>query len=264
MNTRSIALLIILMAAVFSFAVWMGMQSAPTDATAQLNNQQSAENPRTITVTGDADVRVAPDEVIVTLGVETWDIDLKIAKSDNDKRVSRLLALTEELGIEPKYIQTEHISIEPRYDDWYEKQNLIGYFVRKTVVITLNDISQFEDLLTGALEEGATHVHGIQFRTTQLRKYKDEARALAINAAEEKATALAGELDQEIGEPLSISENQSGWWSWYGSWWGSYWGGHVAQNVVQNVGGAEFSEDGTVAPGQITVNAGVTVTFEMR
>ncbi len=209
MNTRSIALLIILMAAVFSFAVWMGMQSAPTDATAQLNNQQSAENPRTITVTGDADVRVAPDEVIVTLGVETWDIDLKIAKSDNDKRVSRLLALTEELGIEPKYIQTEHISIEPRYDDWYEKQNLIGYFVRKTVVITLNDISQFEDLLTGALEEGATHVHGIQFRTTQLRKYKDEARALAINAAEEKATALAGELDQEIGEPLSISENQS-------------------------------------------------------
>ncbi len=264
MNTRSIALLIILMAAVFSFAVWMGTQSAPSDATAQLNYQPSAENPRTITVTGDADVRVAPDEVIVTLGVETWNEDLAAAKSDNDSRVSRLLAMTKKLGIVSKYVQTEHISIEPVYDDyWYYKQNLKGYLVRKTVVITLNDISRFEDLLTGALEEGITNVHGIQFRTTDLRRYKDEARSLAINAAAEKAAALAGELGQEIGEPLSISENQSGWRSWYGSWWGSYGAGYMAQNVIQNIGGAGFSEDGTIAPGQISVNAGVTVTFEM-
>jgi len=37
--------------------------------------------PRLITVTGDAEVRVVPDEVILTLGVETWNKDLAVAKS---------------------------------------------------------------------------------------------------------------------------------------------------------------------------------------
>ncbi len=263
MNTKSLALLMVLLAGVFSFAMWMGGQSAPTNASAQFYPQPNQENPRTITVTGDADVRVAPDEVIITLGVETWDLDLAAAKSDNDERIRQVLASVRKLGVESKYIKTEHISIEPRYESWYEKQEFIGFFVRKTVVITLKDLDKFEDLLTAVLEEGATNVHGIQFRTTELRKYKDEARSLAIVAAKEKARAMAGELDQKIGEPLAITEHQSGWWSPYSSWWGSYWGGHTAQNVVQNAGGGGFSADGTIAPGQINVNAQTTVTFEL-
>ena len=263
MNTKQISLLIIVLAAVFSFAVWMGTQTGSQNASAQYYYPTCTESPRTITVTGDADVRVVPDEVMVTLGIETWDKDLAIAKNDNDERISRILTLTKELKTDSKYIQTEHISIEPRYEDWYEKCDFIGFYVRKTVVITLTDLSDFEHLLTGALDNGATHVHGIQFRTSELRKHKDEARSLAINAAKEKATALADELDQDIGEPISISENHSNWWSWYGSWWGSYWGGRVAQNVIQNAQGNSYSDDGTMAPGQITVNAGVTVTFKM-
>lgn len=264
MNTKSISLLIIILAAVFSFAVWMGTQTGAQDADAQHYYPTCTEGPRTITVTGDADVRVVPDEVVFTFGVETWDKDLETAKQDNDERISRILDLAQNLKIESKHIQTEHISIEPHYEDWYEKYNLTGFYVRKTIVITLTDLSVFEDLLTGALDNSATHVHGIQFRTSELRKHKDEARSLAINAAKEKAVALTEELGQDIGDPISISENHNGWWSWYGSWWGSYWGGRVAQNVIQNAPGNSYSNDGTMAPGQITVNAGVTVTFEIR
>jgi uncharacterized protein YggE len=39
----------------------------------------------------------------------------------------------------------------------------------------------------------------------------------------------------------------------------------MTQNVVQNVsGGGQSSEDATIAPGQITVNARVAVTFELE
>lgn len=227
-------------------------------------NQSASQDPRIITVTGDAEVRVVPDEVILTLGVETWDRDLDVAKSQNDERVKRVLALAQDYEIEPKHIQTDHISIEPRYHDNYEKRDFIGFFVRKTIVITLKDLSKFEDLLTSALGAGVNYVHGIQFRTTELRKYRDEARALAIKAAQEKAIALAEGLDQEVGEPRSIREDQSGWWSWYGAWWGSRWGGGMAQNVVQNAGGGSFSTEGGTAPGQISVSARVTVSFELE
>jgi uncharacterized protein YggE len=227
-------------------------------------SKTTGQDPRLITVSGNAEVRVVPDEVILTLGVETWDRDLEAAKVENDQRVERILALAEQHEIEAKHVQTDHVSIEPRYDDGYEKRGFIGYFVRKTIVITLRDVERFEDLLTDVLETGATHVHGIRFQTTELRQYKDQARALAVKAAREKAEAMAGGLGQEIGEPTSIHEDETGWWSWYGGWWGSHWGGAMAQNVIQNVGEGTFAADSTLAPGQIAVNAKVTVSFELQ
>jgi uncharacterized protein YggE len=226
--------------------------------------QSASSEPRRITVSGEAEVRVVPDEVILTLGVETWDKDLGTAKGENDRIVAKVLALATDYGIAPEHVQTDYVNIEPRYrNGYYEERDFIGYFVHKNVVITLRDLDQFESLLSDALEAGVNYVHGIQFRTTGLRQHKDEARALAIKAAQEKAAALAGELGQKIGSPLDIQEEQSGWWSGYNAWWGATWGGGMSQNVIQEAGGAAALADSSVAPGQINVNAHVSVTFEL-
>nr|WP_321268708.1 SIMPL domain-containing protein [uncultured Sulfurimonas sp.] len=176
-------------------------------------------------MTGDAEVRVVPDEVILTLGVETWDKDLNIAKAENDQRTQQIVATAKKFNIAEKHIQTDYINIEPRYEDMYEHKKFIGYFVRKTVVLTIRDTSMFETVLTGVLEAGANYVHGVQFRTTELRKHRDEARSLAIKAAREKANDLAQELGQSVGKPYNIQENPSNWWSGYNTGWGSQWRG---------------------------------------
>lgn len=263
MNTKSIILAAVALIVILLAAGYMANQPVVREVGASTTTQPCSGESRTISITGDADVRVAPDEVIITLGIETFDKELSIAKSKNDKRVTDVLALADDFDIKPRHIQTDHISINPDYVT-YSSGIITGYYVRKTIVITLKDIDKFEDLITSALEEGVNRIHGIQFRTTELRKHKDEARSLAIEAAKEKATALAGELGQEINEPLSISETQTGWRSGYNSWWGSYWGSSIAQNVIQEVGSSSLSSDGTLAPGQITVNAKVSVVFELR
>ena len=51
-----------------------------------LSTPVQAEEDRTINVTGDAEVRVVPDEVILTLGVETDDMEIDVAKRKNDER----------------------------------------------------------------------------------------------------------------------------------------------------------------------------------
>jgi uncharacterized protein YggE len=221
--------------------------------------------PRTITVTGDAEVRVPPDQVILTLGVETRDRALAVAKQRNDEIVTRALKVAEDHGVAPQHVQTDYVSIEPRYrSGTYEPGDFIGYFVRKTIVVTLKDITAFEDLLSDALEAGVTHVNGIEFRTSELRKHRDAARALAVQAAREKAIALAGELDQKVGRPTDIREEYSGWRSPYNSWWGGSWGAlGAAQNVIQESGVPQDMES-TLAPGQISVNARVTVSFELK
>ncbi len=230
-----------------------------------LAQTKTESTPRTISVSGNAEIKVAPDEIIVTLGVETSHNDLETAKKENDTIMQRLLKTAQEHGIEAKHIQTDYLNIEPRYHDNYEKREFIGFFVRKTMVLTLKDMSKFENLLTAFLKGGSNYVQGIEFKTTELRRHKDAARALAIKAAKEKAVAMAAELGQKIGKPLTIREEQSDWYSWYSGWWGYGRGGMASQNVVQNTGSSNtLDPDSTIAPGQISVNARVAVEFELQ
>lgn len=230
---------------------------------------QSPVQSRTISVSGEAQVNVVPDEVVITLGVETNDKVLKVAKQQNDDRITKIIAQAGEFDVKPEKVKTDYFSVEPRYKSDYENHEFLGYWVRKNVVVTLSDISKFEGLMGAFLDSGANYVLGVDFRTTELRKYRDQARALAIRAAKEKAEALAGELGQKIGKPLTISEEPIGYWSYY-SYWGHSWGGNnnanISQNVIQNApsdSGAAPGDDSTIAPGQISVTARVNVTFEL-
>ena len=212
--------------------------------------------PRLITVTGQSEVNVVPDEVVITLGVETLDKKLSAAKTQNDASVKKILALAPQYQIEAKYVQTSQISISPRYQGGsWGGSNFIGYEVEKTIVFILKDVSKFEEFLSGVLEAGANSVQGIQFRTTELRKYKDQARAMAVKAAKEKAVAVSAELGQKIGKPHTIKEEEL---SYYNS------GLSNSYNDLRDAGqGAEQSE-GTIALGQISVKAKFTVSFELE
>jgi len=232
--------------------------------TAQPQTTAEAAEPGIITVTGEAEIRVVPDEVVLTLGVETSHKNLDSARRENDRIVQALIKAAKAHGVAAEHIQTDYLNIEPRYDGRSDiTANFVGYFVHRTVVITLRDVAKFEDLYAAALDSGANYVHGVQFRTTALRANRDRARDLAIRAAREKATALAEAAGQRLGEPRTINENSSGWWSGYGSWWGYRWGGGMTQNVIQESGSGYVSEDGSLAPGQIAVNASVTVSYEL-
>ena len=220
--------------------------------------------PRLITVTGEAEVRVAPDEVVLTLGVETLHNQLMVSKTENDERVAKVIAAMKSHDIAEQHIQTDYINIEPLYDWQRAERIFLGYRSRKTIVVILKDIEKFEQILADVLEKGANYVHGIQFRTTELRKHRDHARGLAVQAAREKAVHLAGHLEQTIGRPHSINVGYSRWSPSYGAaTWGPRWGG-MSQNIVQPLGAVGPDAEAVLAPGKITISANVTVSFELQ
>jgi len=222
---------------------------------------------RLVTVTGEAEVKVVPNEVILTLGLETSDRDLAKAKSLNNERVKGVMAIAKEFKIDPKLVQVDYISIDPNYD--YNKKS---FTVRRSMAVTVKDIAKFEAILTRMVQNNrANYVHGIQFQTTELRKHRDQARDMAVKAAREKATALAESLGAKIGKPYSIREEASNWWSGYSPYWGGGgYGGGYSQNSSMNAqvslngnsGGG--SPTGTFAPGQIAVSARISVSFELE
>jgi uncharacterized protein YggE len=90
-----------------------------------------------ITVNGEAVVKVQPDKIVITFGIETWDKNIMTAKQENNNIMKKAIVVIKESGIPDKDIQTDYLSIEPRYSDNYDKKNFIGYFVRNTFVVTL-------------------------------------------------------------------------------------------------------------------------------
>jgi len=239
----------------------MLMCLALTTMTARVTHAQTAGNP--VSVTGEAEVRVVPDEVVLTLGVETFDLVLTTAKNENDGRIKRTIGAIQKAGVPAGRIQTDYISIEPRYRDGNIARDLLGYVVRRSIVVSLRQINRFEALLTATLEAGVTHVHGVEFRTTELRKHRDASRTLAIRAAREKAALLAGELGKSLGDVLTINEGSYGYFSNYGSYWGNRYGGGL-QNVTQSLGGAAVESDSALAPGEISIRAHVNASFAMK
>ncbi|RPI74304.1 MAG: DUF541 domain-containing protein [Ignavibacteriales bacterium] len=218
-----------------------------------------------ITVNGEAVVKVEPDQIIITFGIETWDLNIMDAKQKNNEIMKQAVKGIQESGVPEKNIQTDHLSIEPRYDNDYNKKDFIGYFVRNTFVITLSEPDKVEELVTNVLESGVNYIHGINFQTTEFKKHREHARELALNAAREKAEKMAGVLGKSIGNPIQINEGYAGsdWW-YYNSWsgWGYSRSNTMSQNVMQNIqDGDQISE--TMALGKISIKANVNVTFEL-
>jgi uncharacterized protein YggE len=212
--------------------------------------QQQPREPPIITVTGEAEVRVVPDEVVFDLTVQTLNRDLKIAKAQTDERLKKTLELTRKYKIAPADVQTDYVRLEPRYRGNDETRTLVGYSVRKDLVFTLRDASQAEELLSEVIENGITRINSINFRSSQLRQHRDQARALAIKAAQEKAIALAAEIGQKIGKAYSIEEESP-----------NVRAGMMNQNAFAVDGADASPSEGTLALGQIKVNARVTVRF---
>lgn len=214
----------------------------------------SKPEPRLITVTGEAEVRVIPDEAVVTLGVETWDKDLTIAKRHNDERVKDVLAAAKQYDIAPANVRIDNITIEPRYTGEGApegaQERFVGYRVRKTIVLTVRDVSRFDSLLNSALVAGANYVSEVQFRTTKAREYRSQARALALKAAKEKAKVMAKALRQKVRRPYAIVEERQE--------------RSIIPNVIHVNGGSPEEADKIIAMGQISVSARVRVSFELR
>ena len=220
---------------------------------------QNNIEPPLITVTGQAEVRVPPDEVLFTLAVENVDKDMLVANKKTDDSVKQILAIARNHNVKPEDVQTSQITVQPKYntDDMeFEARRgirrvLIGYQVAKTVAIRLREISRFDVMLADILKAGITRLSNLEFRDSQIRKHRDEARRMAIRAAKEKATLLAGEIGQSIGPAYSITETVRDY------------APRAMQNVSSNVGEAAESET-ALAAGTLSVTAQVTVRFRLN
>src|SRR3954470_2888152 len=122
------------------------------------------DKPRIINTSGESTVYVKPDEVVINLGVETWNKQLAKAKSANDSESKDLLAAIREMGVEDKPIQTDVMQVQIEYPSGGPKNGIEGYYCRRAYTVTLKDTSKFEQFIDTVLNNGANNLMGFEFR----------------------------------------------------------------------------------------------------
>ena len=230
---------------------------------------QEIEKLAMITVSGAAEVLIAPDEAVFSIDVIKTNKDLPTAKRLNDESVGKILELTRRFSISPQNVQTAQIAVDMKYEsirdaktrvlsddgDEIGKRVFRGYEVSKSVTVRLTDLSRFEEFFAEVLQTGVSAVNSVKFETSKLREHKDKAREMAMKAAKEKATAMAAAVGQTIGRAVKITEGNVG--------------GQTFANYSANsnaIGTAEVFTESlvTFAPGAIKIGAQVTVSFVLN
>jgi uncharacterized protein YggE len=217
-----------------------------------------------VQVGGTAVVNVTPDRALIQLGVQSNGITPQAVQDSNARAIRNVINALQSLGVEAKDIATDWYVIEPVYED-YDSLYIKGYRINNIVAVTLRNVSQTSPVIAASLQAGANQVINVSFYTSELRKYRDQARDLAIKAAGEKAQALAGAAGAETGCVLTISENT---WSYYNGWWygrdRNLWTQNTVQNVAQSSSPAPGGDAEPVSLGQISVRAEVGMTYGLK
>lgn len=167
--------------------------------------------PRTVSVSGQGEVTAQPDMARVTLGIEARRPKLAEARSAVTAAVDRVLALTRDLKIDPKYVNATGLQVQPEYN-WNEKDRtrvLLGYVVSRQVEVELRDLDQLGTLLERAVSAGANQIGGAALDSTHRKELERQAMALAVQDARLNAEALARAASAQLGAVRTLNASSS-------------------------------------------------------
>ena len=164
--------------------------------------------PRTISLTGHGEVRMAPGMVTITVGVLSQGNTAAEALTANTASMNAVFDALKTGGVETTDIQTSNFMVQPRYDYNNNTQppKLVGYDVSNNVTITLRQIEALGGLLDKLVQAGSNQIQGITFQVSKPEAALDNARKLATQDASRKAKLYAEAMNVGLGPVQSISE----------------------------------------------------------
>lgn len=192
------------------------IESKPVDAAAAVgtasqttSSETRVSSLRTINVHGIGRVDETPDQVTVTLGVETSGPNASEALKENNAKAADLIKLLKERGVKDRDVQTSNLSIYPQYDN--TGRRIERYTVNNTVTATIKDVKGAGALIDGAATAAgdAIRVNGLSFGVSELGPARQKARTAAVKDGRAQAEELAEAAGVKLGKLRMIQGSGS-------------------------------------------------------
>jgi uncharacterized protein YggE len=212
--------------------------------------------PRTVTVTGEGEAAANPDLAVVTLAVETEGATAAEAAARNAERADAVKRRLEGIAEARLRVTTGGYSLDPIYapqdpgPEGVEKPPVIrGYRAFNEMRVEIRALSAVGEVLDAAIAAGANRVQSVVFSLEAREAALREALERAGREARAQAEAVAASLGVRLGRVLSAHSG----------------GGVPPPMPVPMMRQMQMESVTTpIEPGQVTVRAALTVSYEIE
>ncbi len=210
-----------------------------------IGSQAQTSNVQAVNVTGKGTVNVVPDKVVIKSRIEHEGESAVAVKKQNDLAVNQVIKFLKNSGVPEKNIHTDYINLNKNYN---YNDKTYTYAANQAISITLEDINDYESIMSGLLENGLNRIDGVEFKSSEYDRYEAQARKKAVLDGRQKAEELVEPLGQKIGQAIYINEM-------------------TTRNVqplykMQAMDASEESAE-TIAPGEMEITVEVNLGFEL-
>lgn len=204
----------------------------------------------TISVSGEGKIKAMPDQASISISIETKGTKAAEVKKENDQKMDAIIKFIKKSNIAKEDFQSQRIALHPNYD--YEKKKH-NYMATQSIQILLRDLSKYDELMEGLVNEGINRIDQVEFKSSKLAQYQSDARKLATKDARNKAEDFVFSLGQKVGKAIAISDNSQPY------------NPHPQMYALQSKAMAmdmnNVSQQETLAVGEIEIISNVSVQF---
>ncbi|WP_164661088.1 SIMPL domain-containing protein [Tropicibacter sp. Alg240-R139] len=174
---------------------------------------RAEEPPRTIQVSGQAQVQAEPDQALINLGVTNEAATAAEAMDATSQALAEVIARLKDQGVEARDIQTQQVSLHPIWSQKVDKStgqnrnHITGFSASNILAVRVKDMDKLGVILGEVVGDGVNDFQGLRFLVQDPKPLVDQARADAVKDAMDRAQQLAEAAGVKLGDVLSISEN---------------------------------------------------------
>ncbi|MFO7949177.1 MAG: SIMPL domain-containing protein [Candidatus Fermentibacteraceae bacterium] len=207
-----------------------------------------------VTVTGNGTASAEPDMAVVIFAVDITGDDPAEVTDEAAQKVDAAIAAAMEMGLPEDDIYTSSYSLwtEKEYDPvTYNETGEIIYHLSHYLRADIRDPDSVGEFLAIMMESGVNTVSSVSFTLEDRFELAAEARADAVEKAQQKAGQLAEGLGVELGEITMVNEYTNYYPMTDYSTMG--YGGYAGEMSAPDV-----------SPGSFTMGVDVTITYKIR
>jgi len=201
----------------------------------------------TVSVNADATVERSPDRATVTVAAVGRGETAEAARNNLSGDAE---AITSALEDEGANVTSSRFQIRPEYEESREGREQVGYVAIHTVEAETSDVETAGTLIDAAVDAGADRVEGVRYSLSEETRQaaREEALTSAMENARTDAEVVAAAEGRSIGDAVTVQTSDRG------------------RPVVYEA--AAYAGDGggrtSIQPGEVTVDASVSVTYELE
>lgn len=154
-----------------------------------------------VTVIGEGEVRVHPDQVVLTFGVLTLGPSAREAEALNVASVGRVRAALVAAGLDEDQVEIARQELVPEsYQDYAGQTRMSGFQARAHITALLRAPSKADAAIDAALGAGATSLDSVAYGVAGIEVARQSALAKALENARQRAAAIAAADGQSLGD----------------------------------------------------------------